>query len=171
VARRAERDREFAAYVAARSPQLLRTAYLLCGDRHRAEDLVQVTLTKLYVAWERVEKRDALDAYARQAMVRASGDESRRPWRRREVPSGDDRAAVGGSAVFDELRRLPPRQRAAVVLRYWNDLSVEETATLMGCSANAVKTHAARGLAKLRVALAAPGDAGTNQAATRGAHE
>ncbi|QNN54086.1 SigE family RNA polymerase sigma factor [Nocardioides mesophilus] len=160
--RRSDRDRRFTQYVVARSPQLTRTAYLLCGDPHRAEDLVQIALTKLYLAWDRVDRSDTIDAYVRQILVRACIDESRRPWRRREVTDGQDRSGMPGketepqveSAVFAALRALPPGQRAAVVLRYWNDLSVEETARLIGCSRSTVKTQASRGLERLRAALA-----------------
>ncbi|QWZ09698.1 SigE family RNA polymerase sigma factor [Nocardioides panacis] len=159
--RRSERDLRFTKYVAARSGQLTRTAYLLCGDRHRAEDLVQIALTKLYVAWNRVDRSATIDAYVPQILVRASIDESRRPWRRREVADGHDRGHLPardgepdvGSPVFAALAALPPGQRAAVVLRYWNDLSVEETARLIGCSRSTVKTQASRGLERLRAAL------------------
>ena len=159
--RRGDRDRRFTEYVVARSPQLTRTADLLCGDRHRAEDLVQVALTKLYLAWDRVDRSDTIDAYVRQILVRASIDESRRPWRRREVDDAQGGVTFTapeveshlGSVVFDALRALPRGQRAAVVLRYWNDLSVEETARLLGCSQSTVKTQASRGLQRLRAAL------------------
>jgi len=160
---RAERDRRFTEFVVAASPQLQRTAFLMCGDRHRAEDLVQTSLVKLYVAWDRVGP-DTAHAYARQVLVRSCIDESRRPWFRRELatdhdhselPAPDDPSHVE-TPVFEALRRLPPQQRAAVVLRYWNDLSVEETARLIGCSRSAVKTHAARGLDRLRQSLAQP---------------
>jgi RNA polymerase sigma-70 factor (sigma-E family) len=161
VMRRAERDRRFTEFVVEASPRLQRTAFLLCGDRHRAEDLVQVALTKLYVAWDRVDRTDTVHAYARQILVRACIDESRRPWRSREVIDGQDRTELAaspvethvGSPVFEALHALPPGQRAAVVLRYWNDLSVEDTARAIGCSRSAVKTQAARGLERLRRAL------------------
>jgi RNA polymerase sigma-70 factor (sigma-E family) len=163
--KRAERDRRFTEFVVAASPQLQRTAFLLCGDRHRAEDLVQTSLVKLYVAWDRVDE-DTAPAYARRILVRACIDESRRPWFRREVASGGDHRELPApddpshleTPVFDALRQLPPQQRAAVVLRYWNDLSVEETARVIGCSTSAVKTHASRGLERLRQSLAQPQD-------------
>lgn len=162
---RRHRDDEFTEFVAARSAQLVRTAFLLCGDRHKAEDLVQITLTKLYLAWPRVDRLGGVDAYARRILVRASIDESRRPWRR-ERPGYDPASGITGpaateshppvderSAVLVALRGLPTRQRAAVVLRHWHDLSVDETAALMHCSTSAVKTHCARGLERLRAAL------------------
>ena len=159
---REQRDREFSDYVAAQSVALARTAFLLCGDRHRADDLVQIALSKLYVAWDRAQRADSIDAYTRQILVRASIDESRRPWRRREFVSDSPASACGGavmddgldSPVFEELRRLPPGQRAAVVLRYWHDLSVQETANLLNCSRSTVKTQSARGLQRLRDAMA-----------------
>lgn len=158
---RERRDREFTEYVSARSTDLKRAAYLLCGDAHRAEDLVQIALTKLYVAWEKVERRGATDAYARRILVRAAIDESRRPWRREVVSEhAPERAVVVeecDDSLLAELAKLPPRQRAAVVLRYWNDLSVEETARLMDCTPSTVKTQAARGLEKLRALLTPTG--------------
>lgn len=170
---RERRDREFSDYVARRSPALARTAFLLCGDRHRADDLVQITLTKLYVAWDRARKADSLDAYARRVLVRVSIDEARRPWRQRETVSDSAVPQPGHtlvehpfeSPVFEELQRLPPGQRAAVVLRYWHDLSVEETAELLDCSKSTVKTHCARGLERLRDALT------TNAEATGATHD
>lgn len=157
------RDTEFSEYVAARSTWLQRTAYLMCGDRSRAEDLAQATLVRLYVAWPRIQRRDAVDAYARRTLSRVCIDEARRPWRR-ESPTDStvEQAAPGDgpgqvderSALLQALRALPPRQRMAVVLRHWHDLSVEETAAAMECTASAVKTHTARGVAALRTALA-----------------
>lgn len=161
---RERRDREFTAYVAERSVDLKRTAYLLCADPHRAEDLVQTALTKLYVAWDRIERRGAVDAYARQILVRAAIDESRRPWRREFATDRPPEGALPfpeyDDGLLAELAALPPRQRTAVVLRYWNDLSVEETARLMGCTASTVKTQAARGLERLRTLLATPATEG-----------
>ena len=154
---RERRDREFSDYVAARSRDLKRAAYLLCGDAHRAEDLVQTALTKLYVSWEKVERRGARDAYVRQILVRTAIDESRRPWRREvtveTTPEHPIAAEHGDDGLLAELAQLPPRQRAAVVLRYWNDLSVEETARIMGCTPSAVKTHCSRGLERLRTLI------------------
>lgn len=154
------RDREFTHFVEQSSAQLSRTAYLLCGDRHRAEDVVQIALAKMYIAWSRMRRADSIEAYARQVLVRVCIDESRRPWRR-ETAQADPRIDAADprgdlpfeSPVLDELRRLPAGQRAAVVLRYWHDLSVEETADLMSCSRSTVKTQAARGLERLRGVL------------------
>ena len=92
--RRSDRDEAFTEYVVARRAHLRRTAYLICGDWHAAEDLVQTALTRLYTAWPRVIRRDAVEAYARRIIVRAHVDEGRRPWRR-ETPGVDgfDQAA------------------------------------------------------------------------------
>jgi len=155
-------EAEFAAFVAARRPHLRRVAYALCGDWHQAEDLVQTALAKLYVAWPRIHTAGAEEAYARQVIVRAGIDESRRPWRRER--SGlerveHDRAAPAASSVedrdelVDALQGLPPMQRRTVVLRHWLDLSVEETARELGVSTGTVKSHTSRGLAALHAAL------------------
>ena len=155
---------DFESYVAARRRHLRRTAYLLCGDWDRAEDVVQDALTRLYVHWRRASRADDLDAYVRRSLVNAFLAEGRRPWRRERStetlpvtayadPSGavDDR---------DQLRRalagLGASQRAVVVLRYWDDLSVEQTADALGCSTGNVKSQASRGLARLRETLTDP---------------
>jgi RNA polymerase sigma-70 factor (sigma-E family) len=142
---------------------LRRTAYLLCGDWHRAEDLAQTALAKLYVAWPRIHRDGQVDAYARKIVVRAAIDDSRRWFRRTETAMGavPDTlpAAVPGVDDAIDVRRalaeLPPGQRAAVILRYWEDLPVAETAELLGCSEGTVKSQAAKGLATLRRLLAA----------------
>jgi RNA polymerase sigma-70 factor (sigma-E family) len=155
--KRSERDRAFTEYVVARRAHLRRTAYLICGDWHAAEDLVQMALTKLYAAWPRVNRRDSVEAYARRIIVRAHIDEGRRPWRR-ETPGVDgfDQPAAerfdveGRDALVDALRRLPLQQRRAVVLRHWYGLSVREAADDLGCSEGTVKSNTARGMAALR---------------------
>jgi RNA polymerase sigma-70 factor (sigma-E family) len=156
-----DRDRAFAEYFAARSDAMRGTAYLLCGDWHRAEDLTQLAFTKLYLAWERVSRHDVLDGYTRRTLVRTFLDERRRGWFRRELvtdapPERADPArgrAEERLVLLDALREVPPRQRAVLVLRYWEDLSVEETAELLGCSTGTVKSQASRGLDALRSAL------------------
>lgn len=155
-------ERDFAAYVEGRRIALRGTAYLLCGDWHSADDLTQTALTKLYLVWRRIDRIRNIDAYARQVLVRAYLDERRRPWRR-ERSSADppDAAAVHDlPAAVDErlslevtLRRLPARQRAVLVLRYWCDLDVRATAEALGISEGTVKSAAARGLAAVREAL------------------
>jgi RNA polymerase sigma-70 factor (sigma-E family) len=158
-----DRDREFRAYFEARVGVIRRTAYLLCGDWHRAEDLAQTALAKLYVAWPRLNRDGQVDAYARKIVVRAAIDDSRRWFRRREtavgaVPDIEPAPVPGVDDVIDvrrALAALPPGQRAAVVLRYWEDLPIAETAELLGCSEGTVKSQAAKGLAALRQLLAA----------------
>jgi RNA polymerase sigma-70 factor (sigma-E family) len=153
---------DFESYVAARRTSLRRTAYLLCGDWDRAEDVVQDALARLYVHWRRASRAGSVDAYARRTVVNAFLAEGRRPWRRERPtaaipetayadPSGttDQRAAL-----LAALAQLGARQRAVVVLRYWDDLSVEETAAVLGTSAGTVKSQASRGLAHLRRVLA-----------------
>ncbi|WP_230424810.1 SigE family RNA polymerase sigma factor [Prauserella cavernicola] len=153
-------DDEFSQYFAARARLLRATAYLLCGDWHRAEDITQVALTKLYVAWPRLHRRDELDGYARTVVVRTFLAENRRLWRRREQLTHEppERPAADPEPehrvlVRSALGSVPPKQRAVLVLRYWNDLSVEQTAAALGCSTGTVKSQAARGLAALRTRL------------------
>ncbi|KRE97179.1 RNA polymerase subunit sigma-24 [Nocardioides sp. Soil774] len=154
-------DAAFSDFVAARQTHLRRIAYALCGDWHRADDLLQTALTKLYVAWPRIRHEGNEDAYVRQIMVRANIDESRRPWRRErpsdEVPERVDQVGTSveeRSALFDALQALPEQQRKVVVLRHWLGLSVREAAMELGVSEGTVKSHSSRGLAALEVALA-----------------
>ena len=154
-------DDEFRGYVAARSPQLLRTAYLLTGDRGQAEDLVQDALVRAYRHWGRIRAAGDPDAYVRTILV----NERRRRWRRdrdRATPVADvpDRGAPDGTAAVDDrdvlwraLQKMPPRTRAVLVLRYWEDRSEAETAALLGCSAGSVKSQASRGLRRLQALL------------------
>jgi RNA polymerase sigma-70 factor (sigma-E family) len=153
-------DERFAAYVSARSRWLRRMAYLLCQDWHRADDLVQTAVTRLYVHWRRAEKVENLDGYTRTVLLRTFFAEQRTlRWRRGGIGSPTPEPAAAGSDLEAEmdlrnaLRNLPPRQRAAVVLRYYCDLSVEQTAEAMNCSTGNVKSQTARGLAALRRVL------------------
>ncbi|NIK56193.1 SigE family RNA polymerase sigma factor [Kribbella shirazensis] len=157
-----ERDRAFAEFVEVASPSLRRTAFLVCGDRHKADDAVQDALYKLYLAWPKVQRVGNPFAYARRMVVNAAHDGGRRPWRREvsiaEVPDspGRDDFAAGHAerdVVLEALRALGPRQRACVVLRYYEDLSVEQTAEILGCSEGTVKSQSARGLETLRQAI------------------
>ncbi|RIQ18409.1 SigE family RNA polymerase sigma factor [Jiangella rhizosphaerae] len=157
---RQARADEFVAYVDARRPYLRRVAYLVCGDWHAAEDLVQTALIKLYAAWPRIHTDGAEDAYVRRIIVRAHLDETRRPWRRERLGlDGVDAAAPEALSLEDSdalvtaLKGLPERQRATVVLRYWCGLSVEETADDLGCTTGTVKSQTARAMAGLRTAL------------------
>lgn len=156
-------DEEFTAFAAASLPQLRRTAYLVCGDWHRAEDVVQDALIRLYRVWRRVERQEALLAYARRTTIRLLVDESRRPWRRERPTAGhgaDSWVSASSAGAVDErdvmvraLSTLPPRRRACVVLRYYHDLSVRETADVLGCSEGTVKSQTAHALATLRAVL------------------
>lgn len=157
-----DRDTAFRAFVVARRAALVRTATLLtAGDAHAAEDLVQVALTRLYVAWPRVDREAGPEAYARKILVNALIDERRRPWSRRESSRAelpDAPAAAPGSAedrdaVRRALAELGPRMRAAVVLRHWLGYDVAECAQLLGCSEGTVKSQTARGLERLRLLL------------------
>lgn len=161
-----ERDeQEFAAYFARRQDAVRRTAYLLCGDWHRADDLAQIAFVALHRRWRKIRDHKALDAYVRKTLVRASIDESRRPWRRErfvdalpEPPpatEGLDDHVVTREALLQGLRQVPPRQRAVLVLRYFDGLDVAAAAQALGCSEGTVKSQTARGLATLRTVLGA----------------
>lgn len=159
-----DRDEGFAAYFASRSGAMRGTAFLLCGDWHRAEDLVQTAFVKLYRAWHRVGAREKLDAYTRQILVRTFLDETRGGFRHREEPTADtvDRAVPQAAGIEDRLvlvralADLPARQRATLVLRFWEDLSVEDTAKALRCSEGTVKSQTSRGLDAMRDLVPAP---------------
>jgi RNA polymerase sigma-70 factor (sigma-E family) len=148
----------FSEYVENRSHALLRTAYLMVGDHQLAQDLLQEALIKTFMAWPRLRNHERVDAYVRRTIVTTSIS-----WRRRrsfherpsdllpETPAADQVESLETHQVLiGHLRGLPPRQRAAIVLRYYEDLSVAQTAEVMGCSPGAVKTHVSIGLGKLR---------------------
>jgi len=159
-----DRFREFAVRQAA---PLRRCAYLFCGDWHLAEDLMQNTLVKIYRAWPRITRQDATGNYARRVLLRTWLDEKRRPWRRAEIGHGDlpevSDDSIGPATAAERswrrdvvhraLLRVPNRQRAVLVLRYFDELSIIETAAAMGCTEGTVKSQAARGLANLRAAM------------------
>lgn len=160
--RDAQRDAEFSDYVAGRRDRLRRTAYLLCGDAHRAEDIVQTALTKVYIAWSRVQRADSVDAYVRKVIVNTHLSEVRRPWRRErsgldesahEVVSPAQDRTGEDEALWTALRDLAPGQRQVVVLRHYWGLSVEETAADLGISAGTVKSQTSSALKHLRAAL------------------
>jgi RNA polymerase sigma-70 factor (sigma-E family) len=153
------RDADFTAYLDARQPALLRTAYLLTGDRATAEDLLQDSLAKLYLAWDRVERRESIDAYLRRIMVNELNSLWRRPWKKREIVVDDVPEHAATSDRYDDgeaarlwtfVRTLPRRQRAVIVLRYYEQLSEAEIAAALGCSVGTVKSQASRALASLR---------------------
>jgi RNA polymerase sigma-70 factor (sigma-E family) len=154
-------DEEFTSYVTQRRLQLFRTACLLCGDPHQAEDIVQDALARLYAAWPRASRADNIDAYARRTIINSHLNQVRRPWRRERVAAavGDGPAAPHMPAedlqvMWAALRNLPLGQRKVVVLRHYLGLSVEETAADLGISTGTVKSQTSDALAALRRALA-----------------
>jgi RNA polymerase sigma-70 factor (sigma-E family) len=148
----------FDAFVAGASDRLLRVAYLLCGDRGHAEDIVQTALMRTARHWSSAQEHP--EAYARRVVVNLSKDRwrtiSRRP---AELPLEIDVAVPATTALLDRdalvraTQQLPPGQRAVLVLRYLEDLSVEETATCLGCTTGTVKSQTSRALENLRSAL------------------
>lgn len=150
---------EFVQFAEAVAPRLRRTAFLLCGDWHTAEDLAQTTLAKVFASWRRIRDEDAVGSYAMRTLLNSYLAESRKkrlgelltdrvPDRPVDSPSPELRMAV-----LEALATLPPRARAVVILRYWADQSVDQTAALLGCSPGNVKSQSARALDKLRVLL------------------
>jgi RNA polymerase sigma-70 factor (sigma-E family) len=151
-------DDGFVQWASLRRRRLRRTAYLLCADWSAADDLVQESLVRVYRHWRRIASGEP-DAYARKVLTSVFIDERRRPWRREtatatvpEEATVDEPSTVSGP-LLDALRQVPPRQRAVLVLRFWEDLSVEQTAQLLGCSTGNVKSQSARGLVRLRELL------------------
>ncbi|MGZ5418684.1 MAG: SigE family RNA polymerase sigma factor [Nocardioides sp.] len=158
-------DSEFIAYAAACRPALRRLAYLMCGDWERAADITQEAMVRLYVAWPRLDQDHGLRAYARRVVMSAAIEQARKR-SSREVPTaqvGDRRVEDSADQVADRLllrtalAELPPRQRACVVLRFYEDLSVEAVAEALGCRTGTVKSQTARGLDALRAAYARHG--------------
>jgi RNA polymerase sigma-70 factor (sigma-E family) len=155
---------DFREFASARATQLFRIAFFMCNDWHEAEDLVQTTLTKLFVSWGRVRGTSSADSYARKVMLNAFLSQ-RRLKRSSELPTADfvDLPAPLADAdlrmtLLTALRRLPPRTRAVVVLRYVEDHSIESVAALMNASPAAIKSLNTRGLAQLRELLGADQD-------------
>ena len=159
--RASDRDNEFVEFVTAQRTALLRMARLLtAGDDAAAEDLVQTTLTRLYVHWSRVRRAGNPVGYARTSLTHAFVDEQRRAYKRRELTTAlvADQPAVEedpdlGRAVLAALAQLAPRQRAVVVLRHFLDLDIAETARMLGCTTGTVKSQNAKALDHLRAAL------------------
>jgi RNA polymerase sigma-70 factor (sigma-E family) len=156
---------EFAAFVEACRPGLRRTAYLMCGDWERAADLTQEAMVRVYVAWPRLRHDHGLRSYARRAVVSVAIEQARKK-SSREVPFahlGEQPVDDSADQVADRLllmaalAELPPRQRACVVLRFYDDLSVEAVAEALGCRVGTVKSQTARGLDALRAAYARHG--------------
>jgi RNA polymerase sigma-70 factor (sigma-E family) len=171
------RDTEFADYVSARLPSLRRLAMLLCQDWQRADDVVQAAMTKLYLHWPRARGADNIDAYVRGMLVREFLRERQTGWARRvsladpfpelAAPAGDHDGAMDVRAA---VAALAPGQRAVLVLRFYCDLNVEESARVLGCTAGTVKSQTSKALAALRQSLgreSGTGDEGM-RAMTRG---
>lgn len=157
--RTAQQD-EYQEFVAARGPALRQAAYLLCGNWHEAEDLTQTALTKLYLAWRGV-RMETAEAYARTVLFRVFLDTRRTARFRKEhlTAAPPERPTAGAEpeerlVMWEALGEVPPRQRAVLVLRFWHDLSVEETASMLQCSPGTVKSQSSRGLDSLRAVLA-----------------
>jgi RNA polymerase sigma-70 factor (sigma-E family) len=156
-----EGDAGFTDFVDREQPGLLRLAVLLTGDRGHAEDLVQTALLKTYRHWARISRADSPAAYVRRVLVT-----SHTSWRRRLSTTEQvmerlpDRATEPADGPDEDLRaalrELPPRMRAAVVLRFFEDLTEQQTAAVMGCSPSTVNTQVARGIAQLRATLGGP---------------
>lgn len=162
----ASEDADFREFVSSRGRALLRSAYLLTGNLADAEDLVQSALAKTYQAWNRIEDRKALDGYVRRAMVNTHISW----WRRHrvdeyptdEIPDQPAADTSGNSELRDTLQRaidrLPQRMRAAVVLRYFEDMTEAEVADVLGVSQGTVKSTVSRAVAKLRTDADLRGD-------------
>ncbi|MEU4222360.1 SigE family RNA polymerase sigma factor [Actinoplanes sp. NPDC026623] len=155
---RAVRDEEFTAFVAAATPRLRRTAYLMCRDWHLAQDLTQLTLARMYASWARIWRTADLEAYSRRVLMNAVFDQRRRR-SGSEVVLADlpDRPAPAAESTMDlhvtlmrALASLPVKDQAIVVLRHWEDHSVETVAEILGVSASAVKMRSMRALGRLR---------------------
>ncbi|WP_033342466.1 SigE family RNA polymerase sigma factor [Catenuloplanes japonicus] len=158
-------DDGFREFVRAQWGPLTRTAYLLTGDRNHAEDLVQTALEKTHRKWRRVSRMDAPVAYVRKAMVntaiswrrrRGNGEIPQQPPEERMADGDPYRQVLERQQLMAALRTLPPRMRAALVLRYFEDLTETDTAAAMGCSVGTVKSQVSRGLQRLRAQLETP---------------
>ncbi|MFI6476447.1 SigE family RNA polymerase sigma factor [Nonomuraea sp. NPDC050663] len=151
----------FPEFVAARGTSLLRLAYLSCGSADDAEDVLQTALERAYRHWSRMRSESDPEPYVRRIIVNTAISRARRRALLRIVPTGTlpDHPAPPASGVelrqvlVDGLRRLPPRQRAVLVLRYWEDLTETQTAAVMGCSVGTVKSQSSKALARLRVLI------------------
>ena len=160
-------DAEFREFVAARSPALLRTAYLLAGgDWALAEDLLQTSLTKTYLAWGRIRNREAPESYVRRTLATTATSWWRRRWHgERPTAVLPDSDRTDPNIEFDErdalwrlVLALPVRQRAVLVLRFYEDMSEADIAHTLGLSPGTVKSHASRALATLRAELTSTGE-------------
>lgn len=161
VTPKGDRDtQEYVDYVSARLTRWHRAAFLLCGDAHRADDLVQTMLTKLYVYWARARIADNIDSYVHRMLVRTFLDERRKAWSKvwlmpatPEPSTAADGSVEDRDLVVRALEELPAGQRTVLVMRFLCDMPVEEVAAAMRCSAGNVKAQTSRGLATLRERL------------------
>lgn len=157
---RGNEEQQYIDYVTAKLPELRRLAQLLCKDSHRADDVVQAAITRLYVHWRRARAADDLDRYVRAIVVRMFLNEQRLRWARvrltgvpRDLPALPAQAnpeIETRLVVHKALTRVPPKQRAVLVLRFLYDLPVADVARILGCSEGNVKSQTARGLDVLR---------------------
>jgi RNA polymerase sigma-70 factor (sigma-E family) len=154
---RGDLEREYVEYFTARMPHMRRLAALLCGDVHRADDIVQSAATTLYTKWKQARSADNLDAYVRRVVVNTFLRERRLRWSSVALTERlPDRPAAAGQAIDERvvvraaLRRLPPRQQAVLVLRFGCDLPVAEVAAILRCAEGTVKSQTSDGLAALR---------------------
>lgn len=158
-----EHDRLFTEYVTTQLEQLRRLAFALCHDSHRADDLVQEAITKLYLHWRNIHKVMNLDRYVRTIVVREFLNTQRLGWARRvrlsdktpEVADPQSASVEDRLVLWAALQRMPPRQRAVVVLRFMCDLSVEDVSDILGCTDGTVKSQTSAGLTTLRRHLGA----------------
>lgn len=157
-------QQDFVDFVAARQQALLRFAYLLTSDHHTAEDLVQTALAKTYLSWSKLRDRGALDSYVRRIIINENISLWRRAWKRNERPSDIlpepgaghlDEPSTHRDALWQVVQTLPTKQRAAVVLRYYEDRTEAETANILGCSVGTVKSQTSRAIAAMRSTLSA----------------
>ena len=152
-------ERQFRAFVVARQSALLGSAYLLTGSWHAAEDLLQTSLTKAYLSWPRIKDKSAVEAFVRTTMSRTAVSGWRRRWHGEQPHDLLPEVAVNDvgiddrDEVWEALSTLPVRQRAVLVLRFYEDLSEAEIARVLGISTGSVNTHASRGLKALRLQL------------------
>ncbi|GLZ36270.1 RNA polymerase sigma24 factor [Lentzea sp. NBRC 105346] len=160
---RAEWRDEYVEYVRSHMPWLGKLAYLLCQDWDRADDVVQTAITQLYVHWGKARAADNVDAYVRTVLTRAFLNERRSAWSRRVQLQDFDRSVEADDtatalAVRQALLAVPPRQRAALVLRYYCDMSIEDTAVALRCTTGTVKSQTSKGLRALRRAMGGEAD-------------
>ncbi|NEA30842.1 SigE family RNA polymerase sigma factor [Streptomyces sp. SID13031] len=154
-------EADFTEFAAAAIGRLRRTAYLMCGDWHRAEDAAQDALVRIYRRWDKLNRQHGLNTYAHKAVVSVVLDQSKRPWRREhstaepdELPRPDPAMTIDDRhLVIAALEGIPPGQRACVVLRHYADLSIEETAQVLGITTGTVKSQTSKGLVQLRALL------------------